>query len=203
MEMTKNEIIEKVLGNDKMLNSNIIYAQDKSGDEFLICDSHEEMSEVIDLFNEVADTDFDSDWDIEKEFGVTLVFSDEYTTCSDCSKLIRTSPDSYFWQPDFHIGDGFIACNECFNDNEDMQEDYLQERVNNYQSANQLLSDEQIEALDFKRISEHEYFMGERTTDTPERLYHALEEQYHEILFSIDSTGQFNTDYSVWVRGEK
>jgi hypothetical protein len=170
---------------------------------FIILHSWEDRDKFVDRCREYINDEDAPDYQIEREFDCELVFDDEYTTCNDCGGIIRTSPDSYHWMPDYHIGDGYIVCNQCFNDNEDYQEEYINDKINNYQNANQLLSNEQIEALGFKRVGEHEYMMGEDTTDTPKRLYYALEEQYEDILFSIDGVGQFNTDYSVWVRGEK
>ena len=90
---------------------------------------------------------------VESALGCEWGFSDEYTFCYDCGNIIRTSPDSYHWQPNFYVGDGFIACNRCFNDNEYYQEEYLADKINNpKQAVNGLMKEEQIEELGFKRL---------------------------------------------------
>lgn len=140
---------------------------------------------------------------MESALGCEWGFSDEYTTCSDCGNVIRTEPDSYHWQPDFYIGDGFIACNNCFNDEEDYQEAYIEDHINNPNKAvNGLMTEEQIEALGFEKLDE-EYQNGwYNRNDDPKQIYDALSDRFSEILFFIDGVGQFHIDFGVFVRGE-
>lgn len=51
--------------------------------------------------------------DIFERMGVEIEWSDMVSTCDDCNLLIRTQPDSHWWEPDFIVGDGFIVCTEC------------------------------------------------------------------------------------------
>lgn len=140
---------------------------------------------------------------VESALGCEWGFSDEYTICDDCGNIIRTSPDSYHWQPDFYVGDGFIVCNRCFNDNEYYQEEYLADKINNpKQAVNGLMTEEQIEELGFKRL-DSEYESGwYHINDNPEEIYKELSKRYEEILFYINNVEQFRINYIVFVRGE-
>ena len=41
-------------------------------------------------------------------------FSDEYEICSECNTVLRTSPDSYGWVPNYYQDpDGYKYCQEC------------------------------------------------------------------------------------------
>jgi hypothetical protein len=54
-------------------------------------------------------------------------FSDEYGTCDNCHKALRTSPDSYGWTPDYvEISDGRY-CLEC-TDVDEVLEEYCRKR---------------------------------------------------------------------------
>ena len=50
-------------------------------------------------------------------------FSDEYDLCSDCERVVRTSPNSYLWQPDFwrktnDWEEQELICKECIQPGE-------------------------------------------------------------------------------------
>lgn len=170
---------------------------------YIIFDNSDEVDIFVEACGKLTEEDM-SDYEVEREFDVELVYSDEYTTCDDCYAVIRTSPDSYGWQPDFYVGDGYIVCNKCFTENEDYQEKYLEERINNPKTANSLLSTEQLEELGFVKINEDSYESGMHNgqNDNPEEIYEEIHHLYYDILFSIDSVGQFEIDFSVWGRKE-
>ena len=140
---------------------------------------------------------------VESALGCEWGFSDEYTTCDDCGNIIRTSPDSYHWQPDFYIGDGFIVCNRCFNDSEDYQEEYLADKINNpKQAVNGLMTEEQIKELGFEKL-DSEYESGwYNVNHDPEKIYEALSKNFEEVLFYINNVEQFRVNFIVFVRGE-
>lgn len=46
--------------------------------------------------------------------GYAVEWSDEWTICDDCGKALRTSPDSYFWEPAYTMDDsGSCLCRAC------------------------------------------------------------------------------------------
>ena len=63
-----------------------------------------------------------SDWnylprgigDLLSRMGYELEWEDEWTTCSDCGKALRTSADSYSWQPSYFLMyECEMYCKEC------------------------------------------------------------------------------------------
>ena len=48
-----------------------------------------------------------------ERLGVSLEWSDEWTTCCQCNKLVRTSPTSYGWQPSYISICGDSTCEDC------------------------------------------------------------------------------------------
>lgn len=180
-------------------------AETDDGETYAICDDWDSHNKFIEVVKEVignSDDEF-NDWSVEIATGIIMVFSDSCTTCNDCGNVIQTEPNSYHWQPDFYVGDGFIACNKCFNDTEDYQEEYIEERVNNPKEAvNGLMTEKQIKALGFEKL-ETEYENGwYHTEDNPEEIYEKLSEHYDEVLFFINNVEQFRLNFVVFVRGE-
>ena len=188
---------------------NDIYLQDGSdeyGEYHLIFESWDDVGKFTKEVKSFLKLDDDtSDYDLEKLLETNFVFSDEYTICDDCNAVIRTSPDSYHWQPNFYIGDGFIVCEKCFNSESDYQEAYILEKINNPKTAiNGLISENQLEELGFSKYNNDSYENGwyNGQADDPQTIYNSLENDYNEIVFLIDGVGQFDVHFSVWVRGE-
>lgn len=50
---------------------------------------------------------------ILEKLGFECEWSDEWSTCSDCGRLVRTQPDSYDWRPSYIYGDGDLVCLDC------------------------------------------------------------------------------------------
>jgi hypothetical protein len=182
---------------------NMDIAEDNDENTYIIIDSHSDAEKLAEVVAKVLELDDEKIY-VDDVLGVEVVFSDEYTTCSDCHKIIRTSPDSYHWKPDYYMGDGFIACSVCFQENEDYQEAYLEERINVPSTANEVLTDAQLEGFGFSRYNQEQYENGYHhgQTDDPKIVYAELKDLYEDILFSIDEASQFYIKFSVWVRGE-
>lgn len=129
-------------------------------------------------------------------------FSDEYTTCSDCGGLIKTSPNSYSWTPDFAIvNDCELLCGECIKAN---PQGYLEDLINNPSKANTILDSEDLEREGFKKLEENEYESGwYGKNDDPKKIFDNLSENYGEVIFEISSSGQFCTNFVCWVRSPR
>lgn len=181
-------------------------ADDEDGVTYVIVDNHDSANKFIAIVKDTLGIDKDNfnDFDVENETGIIMVFSDEYTTCCDCGNIIRTEPDSYHWQPNFYIGDGFIVCNKCFNDSEDYQEGYIENLINNPKNAiNGLMTEEQVESLGFKKIGK-EYEDGwYHVNDDPEEILEKLSSKFEEVLFFINNVEQFRINFITFVRGER
>jgi hypothetical protein len=178
----------------------------EDGTHYMIFDSCDELERFMEFAREELGLDENAkDYEIEDMMETNFVFSDEYTTCSDCGHIIRTSPDSYFWQPDFYLGDGFIVCKTCFDDVEDYQENYIKHRVNNPKEAvNGLMTEKQLENLGFRKYNQESFEHGLHNgqTDNPNEIYDELSVLYYDVLFVVDEVSQFYITFSVWVRGE-
>lgn len=192
----------------KELDGDFTYGTMNKTDDtlYIIFHGWDEHKKFVKMCQEYMNDENLQDYDIEKEFDCELVFDDEYSTCDDCQHVIRTSADSYSWQPDFYVGDGFIVCGDCFRDETDYQEAYLKERTNNPKVAiNGLMTEEHLEDLGFKKANIESFESGwhdYRQNDNPNEIYEKLENIFYEVVFMVDGVGQFDVNFSVWVRGE-
>lgn len=57
-----------------------------------------------------------------EKMGIPTEWSDEWTTCCHCGKIVRTEPDSMSWTPYYIMGEGEIWCKDC-DDTEDNETD--------------------------------------------------------------------------------
>jgi hypothetical protein len=51
-----------------------------------------------------------------ERMGFAIEWSDEWSTCGDCGRAVRTSPDSYAWELSFVLDEGELLCEECAED---------------------------------------------------------------------------------------
>lgn len=136
-----------------------------------------------------------------EKLGVELEWSDEWDTCNECSKLFRTSPDSYGWQRSFAEVDGSILCVECLADD---PAEYLRSLEGETKRCNS------IKAIN---PAKHGYVLVEDSFENgfhpgqdadPKVIGKALGAQGIErFLFNLDSTGQFDVRFSVYVHEEE
>lgn len=143
-----------------------------------------------DIISYLFDTaKYDSNWG----------FNDEYTTCQECNKVVRTSPDSYSWLPQSAIvNECELLCSECIKAD---PQSYIEGLVNNPKKANTILNDEELEEQGFTKL-EKEYENGfyEGMNDEPQKIYEGLCSEYEEILFSITDSGQFHIGFVTYVK---
>ena len=45
--------------------------------------------------------------------GYAVEWSDEWSTCNDCNRAVRTQPDGYCWTPGYREVDGDFLCLDC------------------------------------------------------------------------------------------
>src|SRR5262249_8844341 len=129
-----------------------------------------------------------------------LEWSDEWTTCSNCNKALRTSPDSYDWQPAYTHDDSGIYCFECT----DWQQ-YLESLKDNPNSA--CFARCNPAAYGYVRLSDAgQYESGFHTgqNDNPQQILADLHKQgKRHIIFRIPETSQFYIRFEVWQRREE
>ena len=54
-----------------------------------------------------------------ERYGFAVEWSDEWTTCSNCNKAMRTEPSSYDWTPAYTVEDGGEYCRDCKTEEEE------------------------------------------------------------------------------------
>jgi hypothetical protein len=143
-----------------------------------------------------------SDWNyfcrevcnILERAGYELEWEDEWSTCGECGKAVRTSPDSYCWQPSyFFVNDCEILCVDCTD-----KEEYLESIEDNPRTA---LNDH-IDPADYGYVKlegnfESGWHNGQ--TDDPKKIYARLHAAGHKrLLFNIDKSSQFYIVFSIW-----
>jgi len=64
--------------------------------------------------------------DLFKKLGIEIEWEDEWTSCHECGKLVRTCADSHCWTPSYWEGGidkGEMICLDCHGEDEDEDED--------------------------------------------------------------------------------
>lgn len=137
-----------------------------------------------------------------EKLGVEVDWEDEYLVC-DCNNAFRTSGDSYNWTQYGYIGDGWYMCGDCIKKDPC---DYLEGLEGKPHKA--LTFDVDIENHGYVNICVDEE--GHRESwenglyggqcDTPIKVAESLEMAgIVRYIFNIDSVGQFETRFSVYV----
>jgi len=187
--MTNEKVLRTMLSNEQKNDTYILQQGKLNNEEFIIVEAYGDKE---DRYVNIMDQQ-------SIEYG----YSDEYTFCSDCGNIIRTSPNSYSWQPDYYIGDGFIVCNECFNQ-EGYQQDYIETLINECTRVNQLLTDDQLLEIGYTQINRDSYENGwhEGQNDDPKIIYNSLTDKYNNIVFSLSEQSQFYVRFDVYVKND-
>lgn len=128
--------------------------------------------------------------------GCELEWSDEWTSCSDCRKLVRTQPDSYSWTRSYWDHEDGPVCHECVKKH---PEDYIEEMVGNDRAA--ITIDIDLDKHGFVKLQgdlENGLYGGQKAD--PKVIGKSLRKHgIDRYVFVIDSVGQFDMSFSVWV----
>lgn len=128
--------------------------------------------------------------------GYAVEWSDEWTTCIECYKAIRTKGDSYEWQP-YHVfieGEGEV-CLDCLN-----WQDYLESIEDNPDTAVM----RQCNPADYgyrpvSKPEEYEAGMHPGQDDNPREILKQYQKQgLNRLVFRIPETSQFYIRFEVW-----
>lgn len=203
----ENEIVEEedtISDNvmKKIYDSEVdfIEAEDEDGNPFLILYEWKDvkaLQKVIKPDFEPKDEYDTSVLDSMKNIG--WGFADEWSKCDECDKLIRTSPDSYSFKPDYWLSDEHgLLCGDCVRDNHALE--YAQTMINEPRKANTILGENELEELGFTLIDKDFENGWYDRHDSPEEILEAALEKHPEgaFLFSISGVGQFATQFELW-----
>jgi hypothetical protein len=128
--------------------------------------------------------------------GYEIEWSDEWSTCEDCGRAVRTSADSYGWTRSYVImGEGSLLCRECVDEDEYINE-YL---LNKTDAADTFGID--LAAHGFTKVNADSYQNGWHPgqNDNPRDIADKLTSGV-DYVFQIDDKGQFDIRFSVWTR---
>lgn len=136
--------------------------------------------------------------DLLEEYGYSIEWSDEWTTCENCGNAYRISPDSYSWQPSGLTNSDRCVCVDCIDadDLADLENDPGR-AVN-------------VNGLDLKTFGYVEIECGFESgwhpgqNDNPVEIAKGLLKQgYKNILFQVSDTSQFSIGFCVWHKPEE
>lgn len=133
-----------------------------------------------------------------ERLGVEIEWSDEWTTCYECGKAVRTQPDSYGWQRSYWTtNDGDDVCVECVYKSPG---DYVESMVGEDHRAITIRGID-LEQFGFVELSErYEYGLYGGQSDDPGVIGRSLRKKgIDRYVFVIDDVGQFDLKFKVWV----
>lgn len=138
---------------------------------------------------------------LEERYGVELEWSDEWTTCGNCQKLVRTQPDSHSWQRYYaHLDEEVVCCGDCVKKDPSAYLESLEGEDNKCVT---------IKGIDpaahgyklFKADLEHGFHPGQAAD--PRVIAKALRAQgVTRFLFTLDRVQQFDLRFSVYIHEE-
>ena len=145
-------------------------------------------------WNDVSETA--QTW-LEQRF--ELEWSDEWSTCGNCYKLVRISGDCWDWKPFYTIGDGELTCGDCIVEYPD---DYVESLIDNPESVE--MFDLDLKPFGFEPVPDADYENGMHPgqTDNPIELLAQLQKQYPgmEFIFTGYGNSQFCCTFSAAMR---
>lgn len=129
-----------------------------------------------------------------ERIGIELEWSDEWSGCSSCGKLIRTQPDSYDYKPSYWINEGEILCVDCIDPSE-----YLESLEGNHETCCTMFDPSEYGYTQYNTDSyQNGFYPG--MNDKPETIARQLRDNgYTRFVFNLDQTSQFNLDFSVYI----
>ncbi len=129
-------------------------------------------------------------------YGAAIEWEDEWSRCVQCGRAVRTSPDSYGWQPAYFMTDDGEVCHVCVSED---PADYLRELEGNDRRAWTL----DIDPADHGyRLLEGGFESGFHPgqNDDPREIANGLRERgIDRFVFRLNDSGQFDARFSVYV----
>ena len=134
---------------------------------------------------------------IFEKLGVEIEWSDEWTECNECNRLLRLSPDSYGWTPSFYASDDGICCHDCI-----VPEDYLEGLEGQERQCNTIIDDPSDHGYQYVESFEHGMYGGQDAS--PSLIFKTMREAgFSRFIFHIESQGQFDTHFALYLHDEE
>jgi hypothetical protein len=142
---------------------------------------------------------FPRDFDrVLERAGYAIEWSDEWSTCDSCNRIVRTSADSYGWTRSYYLANECeIICKDCATEDED---EYVTSYLLN-QSDHADTFGIDLAAHGFTRHNADSFENGFHPgqNDTPRDIVAKLPAGL-DYVFTIDDKAQFDIRFSVWTR---
>lgn len=144
--------------------------------------------------------------DALENIGADIEWCDEWTTCTDCHKAMRTQSDSYSWTMyGAFWSDGYV-CADCLKEHlADFIED--EDYINNASKCLMPEFKSDLEALGFSQWESndpHTYESGWHPgqDDSPKEVLEAIKANNDEleVVFLLNSVGQFDMRWSAYIK---
>jgi len=128
--------------------------------------------------------------------GCELEWSDEWTTCCDCQKLVRTQADSYGWKRAYWDHENGSVCLECVKKD---PTDYIESLVGSDTSAI-TIDGINLEKYGFVCLDDslQNGLYGGQSADPKVIGKNLRKKGIDRYIFVIDGVGQFDISFSVW-----
>ena len=129
-----------------------------------------------------------------EKLGAEIEWSDEWTSCSCCDKLVRTVGNCYSWKPSYSIRNDEVICFGCVDPAE-----HLESLEGKHKLANTI---DTIDPADFGyiKVEEHLHYRFSYNLESPSDIAKSLRQKnINRFLFNLDNVDQFDQEYSLWV----
>lgn len=134
-----------------------------------------------------------------EKLGVKTEWSDEWTSCDNCCKLVRTVGDSYHWRPSYAITNESIYCQECLKLDAKTYLESLEGRSNTCCPVDIYPSEH-----NYVLAGQYEHGFHPGQNDNPKKIAASLRSQgVTRFLFTLDQNNQFDQRFSLWIHQEE
>ena len=142
-----------------------------------------------------------------ERIGVEGEWLDEWYRCSNCYKIVRSTPDSYFWKPYYVFTEDGVICADCAVNSGFI--DYLiAEYANDPNKVITWCEKEKLEELGWELyIHDREYENGWHPgqDDKPEAILNRIQEETpgKDVIFFINENSQFYISFSAYTKDKE
>ena len=120
-----------------------------------------------------------------------LIIGEDVHECMECFQ--------YHWMRDMHIVNEELLCEECIK--ECYIDDYIDERVNNPENANNLLSNKELEDLGWQKTSRiyyHGMYKGHNADPKTILKSYLKDFPNDKFMFSIVDQNPYEVSFELW-----
>lgn len=141
-----------------------------------------------------------------ERLGYEFEWCDEWRECACCHGAVRCNADSWGWRRYYYEDEahGDVICGDCVRDNvEDQRDAYLEWIEGNHRRA--MTFDLNLDELGYLHLNErfeHGFHPGQDAD--PEKVAQEIERcGGRRFIFEMDSAGQFDITFSVWLHKDE